>query len=109
MDAAANKVLQGDFSWSRGFVPESDDDLFASYQGMIYEIKTDTDIEQLFQRQGSRLFEAKKNYMRLPLWWNDVAARLLSGVPVFENYHFLARIYKIKAPNPNWSPPGGRR
>lgn len=97
MDTGANVILAGDFSWSEGFLPESDDDLFAGYQRMIYEIETD--IETLFRTRGTRIAQAKTSYVQLPLWWNEALIRLVRGVPLVESYDYVARVYRVPAPD----------
>jgi hypothetical protein len=99
-------TLAGDFSWTQGLMPESDDDLFAGYQRMIYEVETD--MEQLFMRQGLVVARASSSYSLLPLWWNEVPSRIRKGVPLIETYDYVASVYRIPARKPGYSPPGGR-
>lgn len=106
MSAGANVALAGDFGWTRHLLPESDDDLFAGYQRMIYEIETD--IETLFARDGRRVARVHDRFYQLPLWWNEAPARLIRGVPLVESYDYVGSVYRIPARRPGWVPPGGR-
>ncbi len=106
MSAETNALLAGDFSWTAQLLPESDDDLFAAYQRMIYEIETD--IETLFRRQGRSVADVSAPLYQLPLWWNEVPHRLLRGVPILERYDYVARVYRVPARKPGFVPEGGR-
>ena len=65
-------------------------------------------MEQMFQRQGLRVARARLSYVQLPLWWNELAARARSGVPLIETYDYVASVYRIPARQPGFVPPGGR-
>jgi hypothetical protein len=106
MSPYANQIFAGDFSWADDWLPESDDDLFAGYQRMIYE--TETDIELLFIREGHSLVRVRADYWQLPLSWNEVPRRMWLGLPLIEDYRYVARVYRIPARQPGWHPPGGR-
>jgi hypothetical protein len=106
MEASVNVSLAGDFSWTQHLMPESDDDLYAAYQRMIYEIETD--IETLFRRDGRTVADVTLPLFQLPLWWNEVPRRLVMGLPLIERYDYVARVYRIPARIPGYRPPGGR-
>ena len=105
MSADIAEQLAGDFRWTKELLPESDDDLFAAYQRMIYEIETD--IETMFRTSGWVVSNVRLEYVQLPLWWNELPARWLAGVPVVERYDYVARVFRIPARRPGWSPPDG--
>jgi len=106
MDFGLGFFFVGDFGWTAGLMPESDDDLFAGYQRMIFEVETD--IEQLFMRDGMVVARARLGYSTLPLWWNELPARWRLGVPIVERYDYVASAYRIVARRPGYTPPGGR-
>ena len=101
-----NRVLAGDFAWAHDFMPEGDDDLFAAYQRMVYEVETE--LEVLFRREGRSLVRASATYLQLPLFWTELPARLRLGVPLVERYTYLASTYRVAARRPGYVPPGGR-
>lgn len=106
MDEATNRILAGDFTWTSELLPESDDDLFAAYQRMVFEIETD--LETLFRTAGARVCGLRSPYVALPLWWNELPARLLLGVPLVERFDWVASVYRIRATEPGFVPSGGR-
>ena len=99
-------ILAGNFDWALELMPEADDDLIAGYQRMIYEIPTD--IQQLFVRDGNAIAQLRQSYIQLPLWWNELLARAVAGVPIIETYDYLATVHRINARQPGFIPPGGR-
>ncbi len=93
MDAAVNPILAGDFAWTASFLPESDDDLFASHQRLIYEVETE--LELLFRTEGRRLAKVHLPMIQLPIFWPELPARLWRGVPIVERYDYVASVYKV--------------
>ena len=106
MSPQTNETLQGNFLWTREFMPESDDDLIEAYQRMIYEVETD--METMFRRQGMQTAKQQSAYFQLPLWWNELPRRLMAGIPLVESYDFVGRLYRMAARKPGGRPAGGR-
>ena len=98
--------LMGDFGWAYDFMPEADDDLITSYRRMIYE--PITDLESVFEKEGVRVAAASLPLIQPPLFWSDLPARLWSGLPVFERFDYVGRVYRVDARRPGFVPHGGR-
>ena len=102
MTADASAALSADFEWATKRMPETDLGYFQQTVGVIYV--PDTPLERLFTDAAVYRTTKAVPFVQLPIWLNELPRRLLTGVPLLEDYEYRATLYSI----PHGVKPRGR-